>query len=136
MFCVEATMPSCIQLDWNRNSYYFFAEIDGFSVDVHGATIGSTASRQRNAETTTWISCFKTGILFIIDQYKIKSWISKILWIHKKMNNIHSKFCGSTKNDQYTVKILWIHKILISFPPKFYGSIKFWSHVHQNFMDP
>ena len=31
----------------------FFAEIDGFSVDVHGATIGSTASRQRNAETTT-----------------------------------------------------------------------------------
>ena len=52
------------------------------------------------------------------------------------MDNIHSKFCGSIKNDQYTVKILWIHKILVSFPPKFYGSIKKETVCSQNFVDP
>ena len=51
--------------------------------------------------------------------------IIKILWIHKKMNNIQSKICGSIKKKRYfhqnfmdpynfdsiPTKILWIHKI-------------------------
>ena len=106
----------------------------GFSVNAHDAKIDGFASRLRNAETTRLNSYFDKYICFYWT-IKIRTMITKILWIHKNEQYTIKNLWIHKKNLTFT-KILWIHKILIQFPPKFCGSIKFWSNSHQNFVDP
>ena len=94
----------------------------------------------------------KDGIVnsIFLDPQKYNICVNKILWIHKNMKSIVSKFCGSTKKTTHsTSKFLWIHKILSYMFTKFCGSTKFWhiqvhnfvvqkkrkKHVNQNFTD-
>ena len=94
----------------------------GFSVNAHDAKIDGFASRLRNAETTRLNSYFDKYICFYWT-IKIKTMIIKILWIHKILNNIQSKICGSIKKEPY-------------FHQNFMDPEKFWSNSHQNFVDP
>ena len=67
----------------------------------------------------------KDGIVnsIFLDPQKYNICVNKILWIHKNMKSIVSKFCGSTKKQHIQLQ-------------NFYGSTKFCHICSPNFVDP